>query len=130
MKAALRAYWDRALSLLCVILGAVALLLGWLGVSGTALSYKQVPYIVSGGLVGVVLLGLGAALWLSADLRDEWRKLDSLEESVRRLADLQSRQKVGPDNWEPGVPETKRTNSIATRRRSTGRRAPAEAGGS
>jgi hypothetical protein len=28
------------------------------------------------------LLGLGAMLWLSADLRDEWRKLDRIE---RRL---------------------------------------------
>ena len=26
---------------------------------------------------------VGATLWLSADLRDEWRKLDSIEEALR-----------------------------------------------
>jgi hypothetical protein len=38
------------------------------------------PYIASGGLGGIFLLGLGSTLWLSADLRDEWRKLDELGE--------------------------------------------------
>jgi hypothetical protein len=80
----LRAQWDRVLAIACVVLGALALLLGWLGVSGTALSYKQLPYLISGGLVGVVLIGLGATIYLSADLRDEWRKLDRLEERVDR----------------------------------------------
>jgi hypothetical protein len=37
--------------------------------------------------VGVFLLGLGGVLWLSADLRDEWRKLDRIE---RRLGDPDS----------------------------------------
>jgi hypothetical protein len=83
----LRAQWDRVLAIACVVLGALALLLGWLGVSGTALSYKQLPYLISGGLVGVVLIGLGATIYLSADLRDEWRKLDRLEERVDRALD-------------------------------------------
>jgi hypothetical protein len=48
-------------------------------VSDTAFPAEQIPYVVSGGLVGVFLLGLGAVLWLSADLRDEWRKLDAIE---------------------------------------------------
>jgi hypothetical protein len=30
-------------------------------------------------MVGLFLLGLGALLWVSADLRDEWRKLDSID---------------------------------------------------
>ena len=29
------------------------------------------------------LLGVGAMLWLSADLRDEWRKLDRIEQAIR-----------------------------------------------
>jgi hypothetical protein len=35
------------------------------------------------------LIGLAAVLWLSADMRDEWRKLDRIEEYMR-------------DNWHPG----------------------------
>jgi hypothetical protein len=41
---------------------------------------------VSGGLVGLFLLGIAGTLWLSADMRDEWRKLDRLQESLDGLA--------------------------------------------
>ena len=33
------------------------------------------PYIVSAGLTGIFLLGVGAVMWITADLRDEWREL-------------------------------------------------------
>lgn len=78
----LRLQWDRAAAWVVVAAGAVALVLGYRGVSGTAYLVEQVPYIVSGAVLGVFLLGLGAMLWLSADLRDEWRKLDDLEQAI------------------------------------------------
>ena len=74
----LRAQWDRVLSWLLVAAGLVALVVGWHGVSGTPYLAEQLPYLVSAGLVGLFLLGLGATIWISADLRDEWRKLDEL----------------------------------------------------
>ena len=77
-----KAQWDRVGAWVCVALGAVALLVGWVGVSGTAYTAEQIPYIVSGGLVGLFLLGVGAMLWLSADLRDEWRKLDAVHQTL------------------------------------------------
>ena len=77
-----RDQWDRVSAVVLVAVGALALLLGWLGISDALLPAEQLPYLLSGGLVGVFLLGLGATLWLSADLRDEWRKLDRLEEIV------------------------------------------------
>ncbi|HYH49343.1 MAG TPA: hypothetical protein VEG38_07320 [Acidimicrobiia bacterium] len=80
----LRNEWDRVGAWLCVIAGAVALLIGYLGVSDTLDTGEQLPYVVSGGMVGLFLLGLGAVLWLSADLRDEWRKLDAID---RHLVD-------------------------------------------
>ena len=80
----LRNEWDRAGAWLCVIAGAIALIVGYFGVSGTLETGKQIPYVVSGGLVGLFLLGLGALLWVSADLRDEWRKLDAID---RHLVD-------------------------------------------
>jgi hypothetical protein len=40
---------------------------------------EQLPYVISGGLVGLTLVVISATLWISADLRDEWRKLDVLD---------------------------------------------------
>ena len=78
-----RAQWDRVAAGALFALGALGLILGWIGVSREALTALQIPYIISGGLGGIFLLGLGAMLWLSADLRDEWNKLDRLEEALR-----------------------------------------------
>ena len=75
----LRNEWDRAGAWLCVTAGAIALVVGYVGVSGTLETGKQLPYVVSGGMAGLFLLGLGALLWVSADLRDEWRKLDAID---------------------------------------------------
>ena len=84
-----RDQWDRVGAVVLVLAGALALLLGWLGISDALLPSEQLPYLLSGGLVGVFLLGLGTTLWLSADLRDEWRKLDRLEELVRGQAEVE-----------------------------------------
>ena len=92
--------------------GILALVLGWVGASGTEFVAKQVPYIVSGGLGGLVLLMIGGTLWLSADFRDEWRALDRIEARLtgeegivdtlqRRLALLES---AASEKTEPGGP--------------------------
>jgi hypothetical protein len=83
----LRLGWDRTAALTLIALGALALVLGWVGVSGEAFPAKQLPYVVSGGIAGVFILGLGALFWLSGDLRDEWTKLDRIEDALNRLAD-------------------------------------------
>jgi hypothetical protein len=77
-----RAQWDRVSAWACLAAGAITLLMGWVGVSGTVYTTKQLPYIASNGLGGLFLLGTGAMLWLSADLRDEWRKLDRIEKAI------------------------------------------------
>jgi hypothetical protein len=74
---------DRVGAWLAIALGAVALFIGWQGASTTEYPAEQLPYILSGGIGGVLLVGIGATLLISADLRDEWRKLDRIE---RRLA--------------------------------------------
>jgi hypothetical protein len=74
--------WDRLASLSLTIVGAIMLISGWVGVSGTNVLSLQAPYVVSGGLGGIFLLGVGATLWISADLRDEWRKLDRIEKAL------------------------------------------------
>lgn len=78
----LRTQWDRAGAWVAIALGALAVVVGWVGVSGTGLTAEQIPYVISGGLGGIFLLGLGAMLWLSADMRDEWRVLEQLREQL------------------------------------------------
>ena len=77
-------------SWVCIGLGVICLLAGWVGVSATAFPGEQMPYVVSGGLVGIFLLGLGGVMWLSADLRDEWRELARLERAVLIAAGVES----------------------------------------
>ena len=78
----IRAQWDRVLATVLFVAGGVGLVVGWVGVSRQALTALQVPYVISGGIGGIFLLGLGAVCWLSADLRDEWRKLDEVVEAL------------------------------------------------
>lgn len=78
----LRAHTDRALATAVLGGGILALTLGYVGVSSTAYTAEQIPYVVSGGILGLFLLGLAAVLYLSADLHDEWRKLDDLERQL------------------------------------------------
>ena len=82
MKHVLRANWDRALAVFLVLVGVVVLIVGWIGISGTGLAAEQNPYLISGGLGGVAMIVVGCTLWISADLQDEWRRLDALEERL------------------------------------------------
>jgi hypothetical protein len=79
VKTWLKAQWDRVLGAGAVLIGVVAILLGYRGVAGTPFPAEQIPYVISGAVVGIALIGVGLTSWLSADLRDEWRKLDRIE---------------------------------------------------
>jgi hypothetical protein len=65
--------------------GAVALLLGWYGVSGTYDPGVQLSYLVSGGLGGLFLAGVGAALVSSSNMRQATRKIDDLQRGMDEL---------------------------------------------
>lgn len=78
-----RAEWDRVVALLAIALGGIALFLGYLGVSNSPYVAEQLSYLISGGVGGLFLLGLGATILVSADLHDEWRKLDQIETAIR-----------------------------------------------
>jgi hypothetical protein len=77
-----RLQWDRVLGALAAIAGAVLLITGWVHVSGTGFVAEQLPYLASEGLGGVFLLGLGTGLWLSADMRDQWRELRAIRHGI------------------------------------------------
>jgi hypothetical protein len=78
--------WDRLSAAILVAVGAIAVILGWIGVSGADLPSKQLPYLVSGGIGGLYILGVAAVLWLSGDLRDEWSRLGEIKTMLGALA--------------------------------------------
>ena len=65
--------------------GAIALLLGWYGVAGTYDPGVQLSYLVSGGLGGLFLAGVGAALVSSSNMRQATRKIDDLQRTMDEL---------------------------------------------
>jgi len=77
--------WDRVAAAVLAAGGVLALVLGALGVRHSVYPAAQLPYMISGGIVGLFCLGLAGGLYLSADMRDEWRKLDRIDESLRVL---------------------------------------------
>jgi hypothetical protein len=79
----LRAEWDRAAGVALVVLGVVFVAIGYNGVAGSPYVAEELAYLASGAVGGLFLLGCGATLWLSADLHDEWRKLDRIEAAIR-----------------------------------------------
>lgn len=114
-------HWDRLGAWSAIAVGAVAVLIGWLGISGSAFVFEQLPYVVSGGIGGLFLLGLGTTLLLSADLRDEWRKLDRIEHALlaepggSRVGSGTARLPgVVHDGLEPPVPAEDPGRSTAT----------------
>jgi hypothetical protein len=66
-------------------ISALVILIGWIGVSGTPVVAKQIPYVVSGGIFGVFLAIFGAYFLGTEELRKDSGRLDKLERMVEEL---------------------------------------------
>lgn len=128
----LRAQWDRSLAVAAVLLAGLALLMGYLGISGTPHVAAQLPYFISGGLFGIFMLTIAATLWVSADLRDEWRelralrvRLDSALEDQQEQPARRRRAEAVPETVSlvEGLPATAGKAKVPARRSSNGRAA-------
>jgi hypothetical protein len=75
-------------------LGLLAVVIGYLGVSREALVAKQLPYLISGGIGGLALVGFGAMLIGTEDLKRTQERVDHLEDLV---ADLHTALLSRPD---------------------------------
>jgi len=65
--------------------GAVALFVGWWGVSGEALTAKQIPYLVSAGLTGVALFIMAGVFLATDDIRRQFTQIAELQRKVDDL---------------------------------------------
>lgn len=92
-------------------LGLLAVLIGYLGVSREAIVAKQLPYLISGGIGGLALVGFGAMLIGTEDLKRTQERVDHLEDLV---ADLHQALLSRPD-----APALSRNGSSAADRTET-----------
>lgn len=97
--------WFRLAGPVLIPLGALMILLGWWGAANTTRIYLQIPYLISGGLLGLGAMFVGGfvyfARWLT-DLLDAVRTQTArAEESERRAVEALERieallQRGGP----------------------------------
>lgn len=78
-------------------IGALMMLLGYLGVSRESLPAKQIPYLVSGGIGGMFLAVIGAYFLGTQELRNDSGRLDRLEQMVHELHQVLLRRPDAPD---------------------------------
>lgn len=78
MKQRWRMFFGWAL----IALAAVFIILGWVGVSGTPEVARQLSYLASGGLGGLVAAVVGVGLLISDDLRSERSRLGRIEATL------------------------------------------------
>lgn len=73
-------------------LGVLLVLIGWLGTARTPLVFEQVPYVVSGGLLGIALVVIGGFLyfsyWQTLVIRALRENADQLGASLLRIEGL------------------------------------------
>lgn len=68
--------------------GFVVLGIGWWKISKESIVALQIPYLVSGGIGGALLLGLGGVLLLAHSLRLDNRRLEAIESAIDDLRDV------------------------------------------
>jgi len=77
--------WRQAAGSALLLLGAILLVLGWYGVSGTTNTAQQLSYFISGGLGGAALVAAGLALLISFEHVADRQTLARLGEQLDAL---------------------------------------------
>lgn len=72
----------KAVAALLAAIGLVAVLVGYLGVRNESDVALQLPYLASGGLGGLALLGVGALLLLLGQMRQQEQRFLEITEQL------------------------------------------------
>lgn len=77
------------IGVLLVVAGLIAIFLGWNGAAGKDFVAGQIPYVISGGLLGLGLTAAGLAVIVVQSVRRETRdianRMDELIEAIRDM---------------------------------------------
>jgi len=72
-------------------LGLLLIFFGWMGAANTPYLFEQVPYLISGGLIGLGLMILGGlfyfAHWITELVKEQRRQTDALVEALHEIRD-------------------------------------------
>ena len=81
--------WMETIGMLLIVFGFVCILLGWYGASHSPYLYQEIPYLISGGLLGVALVFGGGILihsaWSLRQVEEERRNALAIVRSIDRL---------------------------------------------
>jgi len=93
--------------------GAVALFVGWWGVSGEALTAKQIPYLVSAGLTGDALFIMAGVFLATDDIRRQFTQIEELQRKVDDLYALFAADIAAAEAGETAVAGADATSYVA-----------------
>jgi hypothetical protein len=81
--------WLETIGMCLIVFGFVCILLGWYGAAHSPFLYQEVPYLISGGLLGVALVIGGGVLvhcaWCMRKVEEDRRNALAVVRSVDRL---------------------------------------------
>lgn len=81
--------WMETIGMSLIVFGFVCILLGWYGASHSPYLYQEIPYLISGGLLGVALVIGGGIFvrcaWSMRQVEEDRRNALAIVRSVDRL---------------------------------------------
>ena len=84
--------WLMIAGALLMAAGLPILIMGWYGAAHTPYTFEQIPYMISGGLLGLGLMLLGGlfyfAYWLTRQVHETRRQADRTEQAFLRFEEL------------------------------------------
>lgn len=79
----LRSEWDRVAGFTLAGVGGLLVVVGGVAARGAPTTIDALSYIATAGLIGLFCTIVGVGMFVSADLHDEWHKLDRIEAAIR-----------------------------------------------
>ena len=106
-----------------LVASVVLLVVGWYGVSGTPSVARQLSYLVSGGLGGLLAGIVGIGLLVSSDVRRDRERIGRLEAAVLELRELIVAQtEVASENGAERTKGGDRANGATRKRKASSRK--------
>lgn len=113
--------WDRALLIgggVALPLGVLLVALGWFGASRTVLLFEQIPYLLSGGLLGLALVVAGGfvywSYWQTLMVRELRAQRTESAAAFARLESLFARSLTGGKLVAGSAPTPANSTFVAT----------------